>query len=405
MEVMKKFYGAVCVVFITIAVVLLLTNNVCASQTSSVINSTIKNKKFELPSKIHKDGEGFYEVGRMLTPRYRHSSVLLQDGRVFIVGGSDGNDILNTTEIFDPKTGKSTKGPDMPYPGFECTLKLLSNGNILIVGGKYSNQNRVSVYYPKENKIIEARGRLTCKTKSAVIEEIYDDIVFIKDRSLFTSKTGINIYNKKTNRLSIGYFDASFLDYFDYYIGNIKDELYFISYSRDLLLYILAIEPNKDFSKMILKSTQYNIDLKNINGIDTSHGILLNDKKTLFIHSDYNTEYVLFDTCTKTFKKINPNIKLGGIRDLSLLENGNIIFANLFRTSMNIVELNPFTGSGVIKPYTAPHLAEFSVVNLDGKNLLYTGGAKHHSGGYITFGYYYGVSDKIYLWKTKKENN
>ena len=61
------------------------------------------NKKFELPSKIHKDGEGFYEIGRMLTPRYRHSSILLNDGRLFIVGGSKNGSIdgiLNSTEIF-----------------------------------------------------------------------------------------------------------------------------------------------------------------------------------------------------------------------------------------------------------------------------------------------------------------
>ena len=40
----------------------------------------------------------------MLTPRYKHSSILLQDGRVFIVGGRDKDEhILISTEIFDPK--------------------------------------------------------------------------------------------------------------------------------------------------------------------------------------------------------------------------------------------------------------------------------------------------------------
>lgn len=90
---------------------------------------------------------------------------------------------------------------------------------------------------------------------------------------------------------------------------------------------------------------------------------------------------------------------------MSLLENGNIIFVNLFRTPKNIVELDPYNGKGNVKSYNSPNLYCVSVLNLDGNNLLFTGGAKHHSGGYITFGYYYGVSDKIYLWKTKKENN
>ena len=55
--------------------------------------------------------------------------------------------------------------------------------------------------------------------------------------------------------------------------------------------------------------------------------------------------------------------------------------------------------------YNVGYFSCASVIKLDGNNLLYIGGTKVHHDGLISFGYYYGASDKIYLWKTKKENN
>lgn len=179
----------------------LLTAN--CTYADKIINTN--SKKLELPSKIHKNGEGFYEIGRMLIPRYRHSSILLADGKVFIVGGNDKNGhMLNSTEIFDPKTGKSLKGPDMPYAVFKCTLKLLSNSNVLIVGGQDNNQYKVSVYIPKENKIIEVEDRLQTKIiRDAAIAEISNEDVFINDSYYISKKFGFGIYNKQMNKLSI----------------------------------------------------------------------------------------------------------------------------------------------------------------------------------------------------------
>lgn len=256
-------------------VVLLLANNVCASQTSSGINSTIKNKEFELPSKIHKDGEGFYEIGRMLTPRYMHSSVLLQDGRFFIVGGYDDNDnTLNKTEIFDPKTGKSTKGPDMPYLGFDYTLKLLSNGNVLITGGRYNNQDRVSVYYPKENKIIEADKRLNhIINHVAVIEEIANEEVFIAD--YFNPLRYYSFYNKNTNELLNIKEDQPSGKIFDAYLGRIHNNLYFLWGGANIITVNILNRNNflntYEIYKPNLKHRYYG----------TSHGLFLKDKKNV----------------------------------------------------------------------------------------------------------------------------
>ena len=103
-------------------------------------NVNFEKKTFEFPSKLHKDGEGFYEVGKMLVPRYGHSSILLNDGRLFIVGGSKNGSIdgiLNSTEIFDISTNKSISGPNLPFPVNEPILFKLYDGRILIIYGAF----------------------------------------------------------------------------------------------------------------------------------------------------------------------------------------------------------------------------------------------------------------------------
>jgi len=53
----------------------------------------VKTNKFELAAKTK-------------IPRLVHSAVLLNDGRVLIVGGGAGKVKLTNTEIYDPKTNK-----------------------------------------------------------------------------------------------------------------------------------------------------------------------------------------------------------------------------------------------------------------------------------------------------------
>jgi len=66
------------------------------------------------------------------------TTILLQNGKVLIAGGS------NRAEIFDPATNTfSFAGGDMGTPRLFATATLLKNGQVLITGG-YSDGNVVS---------------------------------------------------------------------------------------------------------------------------------------------------------------------------------------------------------------------------------------------------------------------
>lgn len=69
-----------------------------------------------------------------------HTSTLLNDGRVLLVGGSSGNSkILASAEIYDPGTGKFILKGNANTIRYKHSAVLLRNGNVLLIGG--SNQN------------------------------------------------------------------------------------------------------------------------------------------------------------------------------------------------------------------------------------------------------------------------
>ncbi|MCY1045909.1 hypothetical protein OV208_31645 [Corallococcus sp. bb12-1] len=74
--------------------------------------------------------------------RAGHTATLLQDGRVLLAGGHGlGRDgarpVSGTTEVFDPREGMFSSGPDVGARAFH-TASLLPDGKVLLVGGAES---------------------------------------------------------------------------------------------------------------------------------------------------------------------------------------------------------------------------------------------------------------------------
>jgi hypothetical protein len=82
----------------------------------------------------------FATTGNMQSNRVEHTATLLPDGRVFIAGGLasrtfDGPGAVASTEIYNPSTGLFTPGPSMTTARTGHGAILLSNQEVLIVGG------------------------------------------------------------------------------------------------------------------------------------------------------------------------------------------------------------------------------------------------------------------------------
>jgi hypothetical protein len=113
--------------------------------------------------------------------RAGHTATLLEDGRVFIVGGYDLNaskvrSALVETEFFNPNTGAFEDGPKLALTGGTVlptamhTATRLKNGQVLIVGGEQYSSNKPSprglqlVYDPSTNLFGSVPARTTNPT-------------------------------------------------------------------------------------------------------------------------------------------------------------------------------------------------------------------------------------------------
>lgn len=80
-------------------------------------------------------------TGSMLTPRYYYTAVLLKTGKVLIAGGCSAaacNTDTATAEVYDPETGTFSATGSLSFARVSPTATLLSNGNVLVVGGDES---------------------------------------------------------------------------------------------------------------------------------------------------------------------------------------------------------------------------------------------------------------------------
>ena len=101
----------------------------------------------------------FSGTGDMTRIRHKHEAVLLADRRVLIVGGADqrdGRPAYSSVEIFNPATGTFVAAGDMNSPRYKLqgTVVLLNDGKVFIAGGS----NRAEVFDPSRNRFAYVPG-------------------------------------------------------------------------------------------------------------------------------------------------------------------------------------------------------------------------------------------------------
>ncbi len=91
-------------------------------------------------------------AGELNIGRYKHSAVKLLDGSILITGGYSEFDVLNNAEIYDPYTKKSKTINKMNYKRAEHRSSISSDGRVYIIGGyddKETQLKTVEIFNPK----------------------------------------------------------------------------------------------------------------------------------------------------------------------------------------------------------------------------------------------------------------
>ena len=99
------------------------------------------NPEIEASAEVYDPTSGrFAATGSMSASRWKQGMALLRDGKVLVVGGQTGgsnDNRLSSTEIYDPGTGKFTRGPEMHTKRFKLHdgVVVLRDGRVLVAGG------------------------------------------------------------------------------------------------------------------------------------------------------------------------------------------------------------------------------------------------------------------------------
>ncbi len=106
----------------------------------------------------------FAAAADMTARRHKHDAVLLKDGKVLVIGGTDERDVggLNITlEVFDPASGRFARAGELLAGRYKFggTSILLNDGKVLILGGASSAE----VFDPDDGGSEPVSGKFTSK--------------------------------------------------------------------------------------------------------------------------------------------------------------------------------------------------------------------------------------------------
>jgi WD40 repeat protein len=136
--------------------------------------------------------------------RYNVAAARLPDGRVLVAGGNQGSTTLQTTLFFNPQTNSFSSGPMMVVPRANAAAAVLPDGRVLVAGGNNAVGflNTAEVFNPQTNSF-SLVGNMGSVRTGAVAAPIPDGRILIAGgRDDDPIHSSAEIFDSATNTFS-----------------------------------------------------------------------------------------------------------------------------------------------------------------------------------------------------------
>ncbi len=140
------------------------------------------------------------------TARHGHSATRLQNGKVLIVGGSTLTTTLSSVEIYDPQSNSLSNAASLGFPRFRHAAVLLQDGRVLVTGGNGPGQlgdpvlSNGEIYNPATNSWQPIAGMNVHRTTHSSILLPDGQILIAGGRAFANIPTdAVERYNPATN--------------------------------------------------------------------------------------------------------------------------------------------------------------------------------------------------------------
>lgn len=101
-----------------------------------LINDRVDGKVSGASERFDPGRDSWSATAKMLTPRWSHTATLLPDGEVLVAGGYiDSTESMDSAELYDPASGRWTATGSMHEGRGGSTATLLRDGRVLVVAG------------------------------------------------------------------------------------------------------------------------------------------------------------------------------------------------------------------------------------------------------------------------------
>lgn len=146
----------------------------------------------------------------MVAVRARHTATLLANGKVLVAGGGGGSEALDSAELYDPQTNAWSSAGTFPDARFDHTATLLWDGRVLITGGgtsAYGSGYPVSsnaVYNPGTNNWTPVPAMSVPRFQHQAIALSNGKVLVIGGRKGLVSYASTELFNPDTNTWTAG---------------------------------------------------------------------------------------------------------------------------------------------------------------------------------------------------------